>query len=72
MKTKIQCDAGWKLCAIYMALYKVFPCSETEGILLLTKKLACPFTAFCPQNVDFAIFMQFLTILSKMSPTSPP
>ena len=23
---------------------------------------------FCPQNVDFVIFMQFLAILSKMSP----
>ena len=29
-------------------------------------------TLFCPQNVDFVIFMQFLAILPKMSPTSQP
>ena len=29
---------------------------------------------FCPQNVDFVFFMQFLAILPKLSPspTSPP
>ena len=25
---------------------------------------------FCPKNVDFVIFMQFLAILRKISPTS--
>ena len=48
------------------------------GIPLLPEKLACPpmsLLLFCPKNVDFIIFRQFLAILSpphKLIPNGKP
>ena len=44
---------------------------RTGSIHPLPKKLACSSCPplFCPKNVDFAIFMQFLAIFPKMSPS---
>ena len=75
LRIKINCQCSW-LPSNYSLRHlfdQGFPLwgKGTGGFPPLPEKLACPpmsLPLFCPKNVDFVIFVQFLTIFPKLSP----